>query len=327
MTTGELWPSLYKGDADNIRKWLYGSVLIRDWKADGSTALDDFTPFADDGNIRDDLFSDTLPGGRFYEVGALTEDGVSFTPKFTVEQTKIWQSRQSQRSDTTEDDEEVKFTLSESTPLADYLRLNKPLVNVPEVGTTGYSVDKSNFSDTLYRQIVVIGVDGSLTDGNSQYIAEIRPRVSLSKVGARDFQAKKVDMVELTFDVFPDPHSGFPARTKRGGPVWGLDGGEIELPTVSTVTATPVTGLKANLVFAEPVSDNDPFTYTVQKTTGGTTTAATIVGTPTTDPDGTVHIVVGSLTAATAYTFTVTAEGSNDATAAYPASASVTAIA
>lgn len=325
MTTGEVWPSLYTGNSDHIRKWLYGSVFVRDWKADGSTSLENFTPFADDGQLRTDLFDEDFPGGRWYEVGAITEDGVEFTPKFSVDETKIWQSRQSQRTDITEDDEEVKFTCSESTPVVDYLRNNLPLNNVPEIGTVGYVVDKPNFSDIVYRQVLVIGVDGSIGEGGQAvYLVEARPRVSLTKVGARMFAAKKVDGAELTYGVYPDPATGTARRTYRGGPVWGQEGGLIVFDTPNTVTATAGSTGLATIVFQEPVSHNDPFTYTVKKTVGGTTTAATISGTPTVDEDGEVTIDVSGLSAG-AVTFTVTVTAGNGATADYPVSNSITA--
>lgn len=325
--SAELWTGLYQGSADRIRKWLYGSVLIRDWKADGSTDLSDFTPFDDtSGNLKDTLLSDSFPGGRFYEVGAITEDGVEFSPKFSTDDTKIWQSRQAQRTDVTEDNEEVMFTCAESTPLVDYLRYNLPLVNVPDPGTKNYKATKPNFTDIVYRQIVVIGVDGRLDD--AEYVAEVRPRVSLTKVGKRQFQAKKVDGTELTFGVYPDPHSGFPARTIPGGPFWTELGGLVLWPTPQVApVATAVTGDKATIVLQEPVSENDPFDYTVTKTTGGVTTAATIMGTPVTDGSGQVTITVQGLTTGTAYTFKVTAEGTNGETAESVASNSITAIA
>lgn len=325
MTTGEVWPSLYTGNSDHIRKWLYGSVLVRDWKADGTTALDTFTPFADDGQLRTDFFDPAFPGGRWYEVGAITEDGVEFNPKFSVDETKIWQSRQSQRTDVTEDDEEVMFTCSESTPLVDFLRNNLPLVNIPEIGTADYSVTKPNFTDIVYRQILVIGVDGSIGQGGQAvYLVEARPRVSLTKVGKRQFAAKKVDGTEVTYGVYPDPASGYPRRAYRGGPVWEQEGGVIVFPTAHTPVATAAATGTATIAVKVPISHNDPFTYTVKKTASSTTTAATVVGTPTTVGD-TTTITVSGLTASTSYTFTVTVTGGNEATADYPVSNSITA--
>ena len=96
---GQLWTSLYTAegnggqgeDATRIRKWLYGSVLIRDWKYDGTTALNGFTPFDTDYNLKTTLLSSSNPGGQWYEVGSLSEDGVEFNPKFATDETKIWQ--------------------------------------------------------------------------------------------------------------------------------------------------------------------------------------------------------------------------------------------
>jgi hypothetical protein len=324
----ELWTGLSLDNANNIRKWLYGSVLIRDWKADGSTNLASFTPFDNvSGDLLTNLLSPSFPGGRWYELGAMSENGVSFTPKFTTDDTKIWQSRHPQRTDVSEDAEEIMFSMMESTPLADYLRNNLPLTNVPEVGTANYSVVQPIQTDIIYRQLCVIGVDGQV--GNADYIAELRPRVSLTKKGKRDFQQKNADMTELTFGVYPDPSSGFAASTLRGGPFWTSLGGAIVWPTPQVApVATAVTGLKATISLAQPVSLNDPFTYTVTKTTGGTATPATLVGAPSLNTStGVVTITVGSLTVSSNYTFTVTATGSNGATGVSAVSNSITAIA
>jgi hypothetical protein len=213
--SGQLWTSLYTGNSTRLRKWLYGSVLIRDWQPDGSTSLASFTPFDADGNIKTSLLASSNPGGQFYELGALTENGVEFNPKFTTEQTKIWQSRRSQRSDVTEDDE-VMFTLAESRPIADALRNNLPLASLASVGGANYATTKPTTTDTLYRQLVVIGVDGPMSQ--AEYTAEIRPRVALNKVGKRQFAAKNLDGTELTYEVHPDPASGFASKTLRGWP-------------------------------------------------------------------------------------------------------------
>jgi hypothetical protein len=321
----ELWTALNQDNATNVRKWLYGSVLIRDWKGDGSTALNGFTPFDTDGNFLTTLLSPSFPGGRFYDCGYLSDAGVTLTPKYTTDDTKVWQTRHPVRTDVQEDSEEIMFTMAESTPLADYLRNNLPLSNVPEVGTANYQATQPLQNDIVYRQLVIIGVDGTV--GNADYIVELRPRVSLTKKGKRDFQAKNMDGTELTFGVYPDPASGFAASTLRGGPLWAQSGGPIVWPTPQVApVATPVTGLKATISFAQPVSLNDPWTYTVNKTTGGSTTTATLVGAPTVS-SGTVTITVGSLVAGTSYTFTVTATGSDLATGTTSVSNSITAIA
>lgn len=344
---GQLWTSLYGtpgaggtgGDATRIRKWLYGSVLIRDWVADGSTSLASVTPFDTDGNIKATLTSSSNPGGAWYEVGALSEDGVEFNPKFSTEEVKIWQSRRAQRSDITADDEEVMFTLMQSSPLADVLRNNVPLsvltggnsdLQSDEVGTTNYASVKPNTTDTVYRQILVLGVDGTI--GDAEYCAELRPRVALAKVGKRTFNAKKVDSFELTYNVFPDPASGFSAKTLRSGPSWVASGGAVLWPTpqVAPVVSSLAAGGKATVTLQQPVSLNDPFVYAVSVSAdGGTTwtnatldTSYSTVG-YSTSSSGVVTIKVTGV-AAGSKLVRVTATGSNGAVSA-PSSSSTAA--
>ena len=225
--TGVLWPSLTQQNGTWIRKWLYGSVFIRNWDPLGSTSLAGFTPFAADGNLDPKLTVPIAQGGYgFYDVGALTETGVEFTPKFSVDETKIWQSRRSQRTDITQDDEEIMFSCTEGIPLIDYLFYNLPLVNIPSVGANNYNLQQPNYSDVTYYQLVIVGVDGSVNPGGvAQYDVELRPRVSLCKKGKKQWAAKQIDITELTYCVHPDPASGFSAAKLRGGIVWTDEGG------------------------------------------------------------------------------------------------------
>ena len=270
--TGELWTSLYTGDATRIRKWLYGSVLVRDWNG-SATSLAVPNVFQTDGSITSTLLSSANPGGQWYELGALSEDGVDLNPKFATEDTKIWQSRRSQRTDITEDNEEIMFTAMQSTPLIDALRNNVPLSWLvgQEVGELGYQAVKPLTTDTVYRQLMIIGVDG--TQSNAEYIAEIRPRVSLAKIGKRMFSSKKVDGTEFTYDVFPDPVSGYAAATLRSGPSWVASGGPVlwSSSQVAPVVSGLAAGGKGTITLAAPVSLNDPWTFAVKL--DGTTTA------------------------------------------------------
>lgn len=316
--TGELWTSLYTGDATRIRKWLYGSVLMRDWAADGSTALSSFTPFETDGSIKSTLLDPSFPGGQFYELGAMSDAGVEMTPKFATDDTKIWQDRRTQRSDITQDDEEIMFTAMESTPLIDALRNNVPLalfLASNEVGEANYRATKPLTTDTVYRQIVVIGVDGTQTD--AEYIAELRPRVALSKIGKRTFAAKSVDSTELTYNVFPDPASGFSADTLRSGPSWFASGGPVIWPTpqVAPVAVAGVSGGKATITLTKPVSLNDPWVFSVLANGVSATldTTFSTVGYSVVGP--TVTIKVTGVPAGST-TFTVIAVGVNGSVSA-----------
>ena len=337
MTTGELWTSLEQINANNIRKWLYGTVLIRDWDPAGTTSLAGFTPFNADGSLKSTLFDPSNPGGRWYDVGAIEASGVMFQPLYKTVDTDIWQSRLPQRTDVSGDGEDVEFTCSETNPVSLQLYNNLPLSVTPgtnavsaftSVGASNFSVEYSTTPQIIYRQLMVIGVDGELD--NPLYVAELRPRVSIVSLGkkGRVFNAKTQDCFDLSFGVYIDPASGFAKNALYGGPAWLQLGGPVVLPTVQTVTATAITGDKATLVFDQPTSPNQPFTYSVSgdNTTTSTVAAATVAS-QTTDTNGVVTVTVSGLTTGDAYTFTVTATAANLQTAVYPVSNSATAIA
>ena len=255
--TGVLWPSFYTGDGSRIRKWLYGSVLVRDWDPNGSTNMSNIQVFTANGALNPLLLQPVSAGGYgFYDVGSITENGVEFNPQFSTDETVIWQSRRSQRTDITKDDEEVMFAAADTTPLIDYLWLNLPIgftgvPTFPALGTQGYSVPKPFYSDTVYRQLLIIGVDGSVgPNGQPEYVVELRPRVTLAKKNKRQWGSKQIDVRELTFTVHMDPYSGFDSSVLRGGTVWFAEGGPVTLPlgfaasvpSVNTATINAPTG-------------------------------------------------------------------------------------
>jgi hypothetical protein len=331
MTTGELWTSLQEIDSDNIRKWLFGSVLVRDWDPAGTTSLEGFSPFETDGSLSSTLFAQNNPGGQWFDVGGIDANGVDFTPRFKTVDTDIWQSRQPQRTDVDSDGEDIDITFAESNPVAMALYNNQPLVDVPgtgansvlqSIGTSNFRASYSVFPQIIYRQLLILGVDGELSF--PFYIAELRPRVSLTKRNKRMMNAKKADEFGVSFGVYPDNASGFAEDRVYGGAAWLAAGGTVTLPTVDTVTATNVATHSATLVFNQPTSPNQPFTYTVSghNTTTSTTAAATISNTAV--ASGVVTLTITGLTASDNYTFVVTATAANLQTAAYPVSNSIT---
>lgn len=326
--TGVLWPSFYTGDGSRIRKWLYGSVLVRDWDSAGSTDMSSLPVFASNGQLNPDLLKSVANGGHgFQDVGSITENGVEFIPQFTADETMIWQSRRSQRTDITKDDEEVQFSMAETTPLTDYLWFNLPIGSdvgsgiVPALGTSNYSLAKPNYSDVVYRQLLIIGVDGSIgPNGQPEYVVELRPRVSLAKKSKKQWGSKQVDVTELTFTTHIDPFSGFDSKVLRGGSVWLAEGGAVVLPSVTTITATASSTGKGTIVFNAPTSPNQPFTYTVtQQANGSGGYSASTVFTPAATVAGVVTIVLSGLTASSTYTFKVGVAAANGTTAVYPA--------
>lgn len=253
--TGVLWPSFQSEDGTRIRKWLYGNVLVRDWDSAGSTNMNNIQVFAANGNLNPALLLPVSQGGYgFYDIGNITENGVEFTPQFTTDETMIWQSRKPQRVDITKDDEEITFSAADSTPLVDYLWYNLPIgftgvPTFPGLGSANYQITKPFYSDVVYRQLLIIGVDGSVgPNGQPEYLIELRPRVALSKKAKKQWGSKQIDVTELTFTCFVDPFTGYDMAQQRGGIVWFDEGGSPTFAAPNYPSATPAATNTASIV-------------------------------------------------------------------------------
>lgn len=320
-----------------VRYWQITDVLIKDYvnadgipnnlaaEAVGLGTAGVFTPFAEDGSIRQDLLI-TASGSNqgFYHIGELKEDTIAITPDETVQETPTAQSVRTVRNVLTKLDDKLNFTPIESTPLIDYLRYELPLQNVPDVGTAGYQVIRPPFDVLQERTVVLLGVD---TDG--QLRAEVFPRVVTDKKGKTELQRKNPESLELTYSALVDPFTQAVSWVCREGAAWRALGGA---PVWSAVapTASAVAGLKATVSIAEPSGfDVSDAQYTVAQQVGGSGsyTASTLAsGTnPTGRGTGTLTFTVQGLTASSTYKFQVTATGSNDATATSAPSNSITA--
>lgn len=301
-----LWENLFTGDANRIKKALYGSFLVRDY-AYAATSLTSYTPFDP---VTGHLSSTLLTTDGWFDIGDIDENGVQFSPKYTTADVMIWQDRMAQRTDVTLDQEECSVTAAESTPLVDHLNYQMPLANLPTTGTVGYHLTKSKTPVIRARQVLAIGVDGS--GDEAEYFGTLYSRALMIKPDKYDYQAKTEIQTPLTFDSYPDPYSGFAVRRFREGPAWRAAGGNTEWDhsMVAPVATAGATGT-ATLAFEAPVSDNGPFTYKVTKTVASTTTAVpdnavTIVSTT----GGTTTLSITGLAAA-ATTFRVVATGAN----------------
>lgn len=329
MTNGVLWPTLFKGSEDNIRKILYGSWLIRDWNF-ATTSLTGFTPFAADGNLVDTLFNPDNPGGPWYDLGYMDEKGPEFTPKLDVKPTKVMQSRWPGRYDYTGQSEEIGANIVENNPVIDALYNNAALSNLQAIGTPGYNMSAPVELDLRWRQSMFIGVDGR--SGLNYYIVRIYPKVLIGDFGKTPWNIEDPAGTPIKGFAIPDSYSvppdgvnvGSPRWTLRDGPGWRAQG-ESVFETTSPV-ATAVTGLKATITFPTPVGLVAPITYTAsqQLTAGAAFTSSTLSGSPTVS-GATTTITVSGLTASTAYNaFRVTATDSDSLAITSPASNSIT---
>lgn len=274
---GELWTALEQENANNIRKWLYGTVLVRDWDPAGSTSLAGFTPFVAGGNLVTTLMSPSNPGGPWFDFGYLDDNGVEFTPKYTTDEVDVWQTRWPVRIDATKDGEEITVVCAETNPVVDAVFNNLPLSNLASesalqsVGQSGYQVTYSNVPQIIYRQLLIIGVDAALS--SAIYVVEIRPKTSMIKPEKRSFNAKKADMFGMTFGCYPDPVTGYAKSHVYGGPGWLQLGGSPILAVPDYVSLAPPTVNAATIV---------PSTLAgTPSTTGGSFAAGTYYWTQT----------------------------------------------
>lgn len=225
QSTGVSWSSAH-GESWNplrIRKGLVTNILIRDYagsdtnlkaSAAGLNTAGFFTPYAQDGLYRNDLLSSNFAGGRFYDVGAISDDGVSITPDVSVEGVMIAQARRAQRWDLTNEDDEISFTCREGNAVVDALRFDKALSAQGTEGAAGYTVAKAVDSNLVERQIIALAEDGN------QRFAYVFPRVARKKVGASKINRKDSDDLELTYGALICPFADTPVYVVREGEGW-----------------------------------------------------------------------------------------------------------
>jgi hypothetical protein len=309
-----------------VRKGIVTDILIRDYHgamtdlSDPAVGLNDnghFSPFAEDGLLRDDLLI-TAEGENlgFYHIGLLTEDGVTYTPNVDIEETMAAQSRRNVRVDISKESDRIKFVAEESTPLIDALMDDVPLLSLSDVGSKGYSVAKPAYGNIVERQIIALLFDGL------EYAAKIIPRANRSDVGETNWNKKNPDVLDVSYDALLCPYAGYPVLTVREGEGWRSKGGYPNFGLTPPV-ATQTGATTATVAFAVPTGLGDPWTYTVEKSVSpfSSWTTATVGGASGTT---TVTLSITGLTTATQYKFRVTAEGSNGLTSLSQVSNTIT---
>lgn len=318
--TGVEWEAAYGFNPLGIRKGIITNVLARDYHGvltnlrDPAVGLNDnglFSPYAIDGFYRDDLLDPDFPGGQFYDVGALKDDGVSITPDVSVEGVKVAQARRSQRWDITDEDDEVMWTCRESNPVVDLLRFDMPLISVPDAGASGYSLAKPMNANLIERQIVALAEDGTF------HFAYVFPRVARKKVGKTQLNKKDPDDLELTYGALPCPFADTPVYIVREGEGWRNQAGTPSFPGSAPV-ATQTGATSATVAFTTPILPTDPapdeFTYVVEKSVSPYSSWTTATQGTTTVVGTTITIGITSLTTATAYKFRVKATSDSQLT-------------
>lgn len=307
-----------------IRKAIVTDILIRDYRnADGSVhnladpaiglnADGQFSPFADDGKLRDDLLGEG--GLGFYHLGSLHEDGTEMTYDTDVSDLMIAQSKRAVRYDVTQDNDGITIKALEGSPIVDALRYDKELRNLKDIGEIGYTIAKDAETVLIERQVIALGFDGD------NYFATTYPRMSMRKRGNSNWNKKDPDTMELELGALLCPYVGAPALWHREGASWrGLQGAPI---FAAAPVAAAVAGGLADIVFAKPTTKSSTITYEVEKSNDGTTgwTAATVTDTSGTSP---VTIRVSGVTSSSTWYFRVKATTSNGLTTTSAVTASI----
>jgi hypothetical protein len=325
-----------------VRRGGLVAVLVRDYFG-GTTNISPgvFNPFAQDGSIRMDLLAvvkdadgnfvtNTSTNQGWYLAGALDPKGVDVTPEMTVDKLEILQSNMEIRSDIQKEGGTTAFTMFESRALTDCLRYNRPLSSIAQDGVAQYFYGKYADATLVERQLLLIRADQA--DGQPEYTAIPKPRVTLNKINARKWDKKNPDAFDVVWDELLDEWfvdtDGTPLQAGiwRSGSGWALASGAPEEDS-ATVTATAVTGAKATVTFPVPGGPDGPFTYTLQQKIGsGSLTNSTLLGNPSVS-GGNVTLTATGLTVGSSYMFQPTVLGANNQSTVLPLSNAVTAIA
>jgi hypothetical protein len=299
--TGSTWDSLFNGRPELVRKALYGSVLVKDYVSSNNFAT--YSPFDATTGL---LSSTLLTTDGWQDLGYLDENGVQFTPTYSVADTNTWQSRQSLRADVTADTEQAMVTCLQSTPLTDVLRNGLPLASAGTLGAQGYSLPKPKVPQIVYRSVLFLGVDGSA--GSYEFVAKLYPRCLMIKPDKMAWQAKTEIQIPLTFQAYPDSVAGFAISEFREGPGWrsrGIPAAPTGLTATAGATSLNVSWTAPTIPSGAPALTG--YTVTVTKVADGT--AAT--GSPFSVAAGTTTKSVTGLVTGQPYNVSVVAANAN----------------
>lgn len=325
--------ALARFNALRVRRGGKWSLLVRDNKGqvtDISPGGDFVSPFAADGNWRDDLLAVKIVDKKqvynqtanlgFHKIGCSSPDGFVQEHDTNVDALEILQSIDPARVDMTSREKRVTFTGFENNRVLHRLMYNLSLDNIlhPSKAGTTYVVEESDEIDFMERQFILIHEDKAA--GLAERTAFGLSRAVLSNIG--NLQGSKTDptAAELQFTRLIDPYfvgsKGQPIISCMwvSGPAWE----EFDTPGFTFGPSAPVgtatAAATATLVFDAPIGGVSPYTYTVQKSASASMTSpTTATGTPTV-VDGVVSIALTGLTTATTSYFQVTATDDDDNT-------------
>lgn len=327
--------ALARFNALRVRRGGKWSLLVRDY-AGLSTSIspggDFVSPFAQDGNWRDDLLAvktvnnkqvynqDTNEG--FHKIGCSSPDGFVQEHDTDVDALEILQSIDPARVDMTSREKRVVFTGFENNKVLHRLMYNLPLSNIlhPSLAGTTYVVEENDEIEFRERQFLLIHEDKAA--GLAERTAFGLSRAVLSSIG--NLQGSKTDptAAELQFTRLLDSYFIGTAGQPLISCMWvsGEAWEEYDTPGLTFTPPAPVgtatAATTADLVFAAPIGGTSPYVYTVAKSANADMSSPTAATVGTTDvTDGVVTLSLTGLTAEAASYFQVTNTDDDGATA------------
>lgn len=333
-----------RGAATNISPWAPGDPPTRHW-----------SPFALDGNPRDDLWAvirvngewvtNPAPNEGFWLIGALTEDGgPERAPDVSNDNQMILQSNAPFDSDLTEENMAINFTGVETLkPLMKRLRMNLALSDingnpiVEDPGAENFSIGKPVDNDGPEYQILLFFARRK--NGRYVYTCEAYSLCKLNNIGSFRRSKTDPDAGELGYMVLPDPYfvgkdPNDPSSNElipilynewTSGSGWTAIGGVPVFAGAAPAGTAGGTAGTATIVFDVPTGAGDPFTFGVEYQTGGGEWEEATVDSATLDEptEGKVTLEVSGVPAGSVV-FRVVATGTNGATATSASTSAVT---
>ncbi|QIG58390.1 major tail protein [Mycobacterium phage Cornie] len=249
-STGTTWNAGGYNDIDSrfAERGGLQAVLVRDYRGaatdmspfEADTTTVRWSPFAQDGQLRADLFAakrvngvwtiNNSPNEGFWYIGAQAEDGgAERDPQQDSDDLMILQSNRPFDSDIVSESKTVKFTAVETAkPLIHRLEANLRLVDdngdnlVPDPGTADYFVGTRVDTDSVERQLILLYAKRKA--GKFIYRAEGYPLVKLDNQAAKSRSKTDPDSAELTFKVLVDPYFMIPDPDGANSLVPGVEG-------------------------------------------------------------------------------------------------------
>lgn len=207
--------SIKKHQSELIRKALSGSVFIAEATADGIEDLTQATGTAPNQVI--DLAP--LPTD-YFDLGLLSDDGVSHSSETTSSDITSWQSISPTRSDITAENTTITLLAQETSLVNLALHSGSAFSSlIPDAATKELSIPKATRPSSKFYRLLTLAVDEN--EFGEIYLARYFPRAKITGKAEQAFSKGDVPIGwGMTFQGYEDSDVGYSERLIFGGPGW-----------------------------------------------------------------------------------------------------------